>query len=314
MSQSIHLHTYSDRARLSETVVYEYNRRINDLRAWPWYVTKNSPIDHNLTSILAGHQLDWAEFLHLSYWAIVKHIACSAPAVCVLWRTRTSLTLQSQRYSERHPDHMRENTSLRVDQNLGAVIWVSMRMYLPTANSPLNRGNSSNGAFVLFLWVIDRALPSTRLVTANFTVPHLDWVRVRRGWRADPSTSRSPIGTWATSFGYECSTWPSATLEKVLRTNEWVTVVVKWKTEVGADWDVWKISGILWISLHNAQPLNSPDWLAKTGIWASCLRSSMLEWHQESWAHSSGNCLTNVNFAVLLRPEEHSFCTYAQKS
>ena len=96
--------------------------------------------------------------------------------------------------------------------------------------------------------------------------------------------------------------------------HKWVTVVVKWKTEVGADWDVWKILGILWILLHNAQPLNSPDWLAKTGIWASCLRSLMLEWHQESWAHSSGNCLTNVNFVVLLWPEEHLFCTYAQKS
>ena len=314
MSQFIHLHTYSDWARLSETVVYEYNWRINNLHAWPWYVTKNSPIDHNLTLILAGHQLDWAEFLHLSYWAIVKHITCSAPAVCVLWWTRTSLTLQSQQYSEWHPDHMRENTSLHVDQNLGAVIWVSMCMYLPTANSLLNCGYSSNGAFVLFLWIIDRALPSMRLVTVNFTVPHLDWVRVRRGWRADPSMSRSPIRTWATSFGYECCTWPSMTLEKVLCTNEWVTVVVKWKTEVGADWDIWKILGILWILLHNAQPLNSPDWLTKTGIWASCLRSLMLEWHQESWAHSSRNCLTNVNFVVLLWPEEHLFCTYAQKS
>lgn len=33
---SIRLHTYCDRARLSESVVYEYNRRIDRLRAWPW--------------------------------------------------------------------------------------------------------------------------------------------------------------------------------------------------------------------------------------------------------------------------------------
>ena len=242
MSQSIHLHTYSDQARLLETVVYEYNWCINDLHAWPWYVTKNSPIDHNLTSILAGHQLDWAEFLHLSCWAIVKCIACLAPAVCVLWRTRASLTLQSERYSEQHLDHMWENTLLHVDQNLGAVIWVSMHMYLPTANSPLNHGNSSNGVFVLFLWIIDWALPSMRLVTVNFTVPHLDWVCVRRGWRADPSTSCSPIGTWVTSFGYECSTWPSTTLEKVLHTNEWVTVVVKWKLK-------WELTGTFGMTL-----------------------------------------------------------------
>lgn len=37
----IRLRAYSDRARLSESVVYEYNRRINRLRAWPWYVTIN---------------------------------------------------------------------------------------------------------------------------------------------------------------------------------------------------------------------------------------------------------------------------------
>ena len=52
MSQSIHLHAYSDRARLSESVVYEYNQHINKLCAWAWYVIKNSPFDHNLTSIM----------------------------------------------------------------------------------------------------------------------------------------------------------------------------------------------------------------------------------------------------------------------
>lgn len=32
----IRLHAYSDRARFSERVVYEYNRRIDRLTAWPW--------------------------------------------------------------------------------------------------------------------------------------------------------------------------------------------------------------------------------------------------------------------------------------
>ena len=57
MSQSIHLHAYSNRARLLESVVYKYNWHINKLRAWAWYVIKNSPFDHNLTSIIAGHWL-----------------------------------------------------------------------------------------------------------------------------------------------------------------------------------------------------------------------------------------------------------------
>ena len=64
--------------------------------------------------------------------------------------------------------------SQRLCQNLGAAIWVSAQ-YLSTANSPVNRGISSNGASVPFSWIIDQALPSVRLVMSNFTV--LQWLK-----------------------------------------------------------------------------------------------------------------------------------------
>ena len=74
----------------------------------------------------------------LSYCKIV----CSASVVYVLWQTRISLTLWTQEYSEWHLDHLQENTSWCVCQDLGAAIWVSMQ-YLLIANSPVNHGISS---------------------------------------------------------------------------------------------------------------------------------------------------------------------------